>query len=162
AGLLLIDVDFFSSHKTLIEAQKSSPMELGLSWAVRFDKGDYVGRGALLKEKTKGSEWALMGVEVDWTHLERLFDAVGLPPRVAGRASRSAVPLYKEGEQIGQVTSHTFSPILKKYIGLASLQSRHARPGNRVEMEVTIEYSRQRVRAKLVKTPFFNPKRKRE
>ena len=162
AGLLLIDVDFFSSFKTLIEAQQSSPLELGLGWAVRFDKGDYVGRQALLNEREKGSEWALMGVEVDWTHLERLFGAVGLPPRVAGRASRSALPLYKEGEQIGQVTSHTFSPILKKYIGLASLQSRQARPGNRVEMEVTIEYARQRVRATLVKTPFFDPKRKRE
>ncbi len=162
AGLLLIDVDFFSSHKTLIEAQKSSPLELGLGWAVRFDKGDYVGRQALLDEEERGSEWALMGVEVDWVHLERLFDEVDLPPRVAGRASRSAVPLYKEREQIGQVTSHTFSPILKKYIGLASLRSLYARPGNQVEMEVTIEYSRQRARATLVKPPFFDPRRKKE
>ncbi|MFN8455312.1 MAG: aminomethyltransferase family protein [Anaerolineae bacterium] len=162
AGLLMIEVDYISSHKALIESQKSSPYELGLGWAVALDKGDFVGRRALLQEKKNGSPWALVGVDVDWPELEKLYATVNLTPRMAGRASRSAVPLYsKNGQHIGQVTSHTFSPILKKYIGLATVESQYAAPGTPVFMEATVEYVRKQAPAKVVKLPFFEPTRKR-
>jgi aminomethyltransferase len=93
--------------------------------------------------------------------LEAVFGKVDLTPRLAGRASRLAVPVYSGGRQIGQMTSHTFSPILKKYIGLATVERKYAVADARVSVEVTVEYTRQRSEARLVKTPFYNPARKR-
>jgi aminomethyltransferase len=162
AGLIMIDVDYKSSHKALIEAQKSSPYEVGLGWTVKLDAADFIGRRALRIEKARGSTWAFVGVEVPWVDLERLFGAVGLPPQLPRRASRSAVPLYKGSKQIGQVTSHTFSPILKKYIGIGNVLTPFAAPGNRLDIEVTVEYSRELAPATVVRTPFFHPGRKRE
>jgi aminomethyltransferase len=100
-------------------------------------------------------------LEVEWDSLEALFTNVDLAPQLAGRASRSAVPIYKDDQQIGQSTSHTFSPILKKYIHLGTIRHQDAKIGNRVEIEFTVEYIRQKANAIVVKTPFFNPLRKR-
>jgi aminomethyltransferase len=161
AGLIMIDVDYKSSHKALIEAQKSSPFEVGLDWTVKLDAADFIGRRALRAEKARGFTWTFVGVEIPWVDLERLFGAVGLPPQLPRRASRSAVPLYKGSKQIGQVTSHTFSPILKKYIGIGHVLTPYATPGSLVDMEVTVEYSRELAPASIVKTPFFDPGRKR-
>lgn len=161
AGLLLIEVDYTSAHKARIEEQKSSPYELGLGWTVALNSAEFIGRSALRTEKYRGSKWTFVGLEVDWTDLERLFAAVDLPPQVAGRASRLAVPIYKNGRQIGQATSQTFSPILKKYIAIGTILSEHATVGARVDIEVTVEYTRETAKATLVKPPFFNPKRKR-
>ncbi|MEE9168792.1 MAG: aminomethyltransferase family protein [bacterium] len=161
AGLLLIEVDYISSQKALTEFRKSSPFEMGLGWTVRLKKGDFVGRKALLEEKKRGSRWSFVGLEINWNELEKLFDAADLPPLVAGRASRSPVPVYKNGKQIGQATSSTFSPLLKKYIAMGMVESQHARLGSKVEMEITVEYSRHVASATIVKTPFFDPERKR-
>ncbi len=162
AGLLLIEVDYISSHKALIEAQKSSPFEIGLGWAVSLDKGDFVGRRALLAEKKRGSKWAFVGLDIDWPALEKLYGTVGLTPRLTGRASRMPVPVYnKSGKQIGQATSSAFSPILKKYIALATIESQYTTHGMQVNMEVTVEYVRKQAPATVVKTPFFEPERKR-
>lgn len=161
AALLLGDVDYISSHKALTAARKSSPLEVGLEWAVKFDKGDFLGRPALWAEKTRGPKWRFVGLEVDWQELEALYAAADLPPQVAGRASRLAVPIYRDGRQIGQVTSSTFSPILKKFIALGTVESQYAALGTRVEMEITVEFAREQAAATVVKTPFFDPPRKR-
>jgi aminomethyltransferase len=162
AGLLLIEVDYKSAHFAVTEAQKSSPYELGLGWAVALDKGDFIGRKALQAEQARGSEWAFVGLHVDWTDLERLFAREGLPPKVAGRASRTAVPLYKNNRQIGQATSQTFSPILKQYVAIGTVRTEYAMLGTAVAMEVTVEYGRERVQATVVKTPFYEPEWKRD
>jgi aminomethyltransferase len=161
AGLLLIEVDYIASTKALIEAQKSTPYDLGLDWTVALDKGNFVGRRALRQAQERGSAWKFVGLEVDWPALEAQFGRVGLAPRVAGRASRAAVPVYKEEEFIGQATSSTFSPVLKKYIALATLHSAHAAWGEQVEMELTVEYVRHKVPARVVKLPFYEPPWKR-
>jgi aminomethyltransferase len=161
AGLLLIEIDYKSSRKALIPAQKSSLFELGLGWTVDLDKPGFVGRRALAAEKKQGTKWSFTGLAVDWAGLEGLFNRVGLAPQVAGRASRAAAPIYVRGRQIGQATSHTFSPLLKQYIALATLESGHARPGTRATIEVTVEYERLQAEARVVKLPFFNPSRKR-
>jgi aminomethyltransferase len=161
AGLLLIEVDYISSQKALTEFRKSSPFEMGLGWTVKLKKGDFVGRKALMEEKKRGSRWSFVGLEINWNELEKLFNAADLPPLVAGRASRSPVPVYKNGKQIGQATSSTFSPLLKKYIAMGMVESQHARLGSKVEMEITVEYSRHVASATIVKTPFFDPERKR-
>ena len=161
AGLLLIEVDYISARKALIPDQKSSPFDLGLDWAVHLEKPGFIGRRALLQEKASGSRWRWVGFEVEWDSLESLYAAVDLAPRLAGRASRSPVPVYRDGRQVGQVTSHTFSPLLKKYIGLGTVVREQARLGDTVQMEFTIEYARHNARARLVKPQFFNPPRKR-
>jgi aminomethyltransferase len=161
AGLLLIEIDYKSSRKALIPAQKSSPFELGLGWTVDLDKPGFVGRRALSAEKRQGAKWSFLGLAVDWEALEGLYVKDGLSPQVAGRASRAALPVYLEGRQIGQATSQTFSPILKKYIALATLESRYAEPGARVNIEITVEYERLQAEARVVKLPFYNPPRKR-
>lgn len=162
AGLLLIEVDYNSAHHARTEAQKSSPFELGLGWAVVLDAGPFVGREALRAERAHGSPWALVGLRVKWEDLERLYAEEDLPPAVAGRASRTAAPVYRGGRQIGQATSHTFSPILKQYVALATVEAAHAALGTAMEIEVTVEYQRKRARATVEKVPFFNPPRKRE
>jgi aminomethyltransferase len=161
AGLVMIQVDYISARKALIPDQVSSPFETGMGWAVDLEKKAFIGRSALLKEKQEGSKWLLAGVEVDWSSLESIYARFDLTPRLAGRATRVAVPLYKNGVQVGQMTSHTFSPLQKKYIGIATVERAKAGIGNRVEVEVTVEYTRQKAAASLVKLPFYNPPRKR-
>jgi aminomethyltransferase len=160
AGLLLIDVDFNSSKRAIIESQKYSPFEMGLGRLVQLDKGRFVGQAALLEEKKRGHPREIVGLEVDWTDVERVYEEVGLPPTVSPIASRVAVPVYKNGTQTGKATSTTWSPTLKKLIALATIKREHARIGAQLEMEMTVEAVRHLVRATVVKTPFFNPKRK--
>jgi aminomethyltransferase len=160
AGLLLIDVDFNSSKKAIIESQKYSPFELGLGRLVNLDKGRFVGQAALLAEQRRGHAREIVGLEIDWTGVERLYEEVRLPPSVSPIASREAVPVYKNGAQTGKATSTTWSPTLKKLIALATVRREHAKTGTQLEMELTVEAVRRSVRATVVKTPFFNPKRK--
>src|SRR5262249_49536952 len=71
AGLLLIDVDFNSSKKALIEDQKYSPFEMGLGRLVNLDKNRFVGQHALIAEKRRGPAKQIVGLEIDWTEVER-------------------------------------------------------------------------------------------
>jgi len=160
AGLLLIDIDFNSSKKALIEEQKYSPFEMGLGRLVNLDKNRFVGQKALLEEQKRGHAREIVGLEIDWPQVESLYEAVGLPPSVSPIASRVAVPVFKEGGQVGKATTSTWSPTLKKMIALATVKREFTRPGTRLQIEITVEAVRHQVRATVVKTPFFNPKRK--
>jgi aminomethyltransferase len=160
AGLLLIDVDFHGSRKAMIESQKYSPFELGLGRLVSFDKGPFVGRAALAAEHRRGPRRQIVGLEVDWTEVERLYEAVGLPPTAPATASRVAVPIYRDGKQVGRATSTTWSTILKKLVALATVDAPHHEIGTRLKLEVTVEAVRHAVTARVVRTPFFNPPRK--
>jgi aminomethyltransferase len=160
AGLLLIDVDFNSSKKALIDEQKYSPYEMGLGRLVHLDKNRFVGQAALLRENKHGQAREIVGLEIDWPEVECLYEAVGLPPAVSSIASRVAVPVFHDGRQVGKATSSTWSPTLKKMIALATVQRGSTKPGTRLQFEITVEAVRHRVGARVVKTPFFNPKRK--
>ena len=160
AGLLLIDVDFNSSKKALVTAQKYSPFEMGLGRLVHLDKNRFIGQQALMAEKKRGPAKLIVGLEIDWTEVERYYEAVGLPPAVSPIASRVAVPVYCNGQHIGKATSTTWSPVLKKMIALATVKNDFAKPGTRIEIEITVEAVRHRVAAKVVKTPFYSPKQK--
>ena len=161
AGLLLIEVDYFSSRHALIEAQKSSPFELGLGWTVALGKESFNGKSALVQEKERGPAWQFTGLAVDWASLERLYADVGLPPRLPTQAWRTSVPIYSGGKQVGYATSGGWSPLLKQYIALAHLEGTFGTPGTAVEMEITVEHRRKRAAARVTKLPFFNPDRKR-
>ena len=151
-----------SATGVVLEARKSSPYEIGLGRLVALDRGPFVGREALGAEAAGGSAWSLVGLEVSWEALESLYESFSLPPNLPPRASREGLPVYLGDRQVGQATSHTWSPILKKYIALASVQSRHAAAGSTLDLEHTVEFERRRVPATIVETPFFNPERKRK
>ena len=161
AGLLLIEVDYTSSKKALIESQKYSPYELNFSRLVHLDKENFIGRAALLEEQKRGGPARrLVGLEIDWPEVEKLYEAQGLAPTAPSTASRAHVPLYRGGVQIGRATSTTWSPLLKKMIALASVPQQHAKNGTKLHMEYTIEAVRHRVGVIVVPMPFFNPPRK--
>ena len=160
AGLLLIDIDFNSSKKALIEDQKYTPFEMGLGRLVHLDKNRFVGQAALVAEKQRGHAREIVGLEIDWPEVEIHYERVGLPPAVSPIASRVAVPVFKQGVQVGKATSSTWSPTLKRMIALATLNRDCTKPGTRLQFEITVEAKRLLVGARVVKTPFFNPKRK--
>ncbi len=161
AGLMLIDVDYVSARKALIDRQLSSPFELDLGWTVNLEKERFIGRDALAKEKARGSQWRFVGIELEWNSLERLYAEVGLATRLPSAAWRMSVPIYSGGEQVGYATSGGWSPLLKKYIALAHLRAPWFAPGTALEMEITVEHRRKRTAARVVKKPFFDPPRKK-
>jgi aminomethyltransferase len=162
AGLILIEVDFFSSKKAMIEAQKYSPYEIGLGRLVNLNKEYFIGRAALEKENRRGPERALVGLDIDWPDIENLYDSIGLAPQVASTASRVPVPVYAAHgrRQAGKATSTTWSPTLKKMIALASVDHDHSANGTELRIEITVEAVRHNGRATVRELPFFNPARK--
>ena len=160
AGLLLIEVDYISSKKALIPAQKYSPYELGFGKMVHLDKENFIGKRALENDSKKGVARQLVGLEVDWVEVEEQHDKFGLTPAAPTQASRVPVPVYSGNTQVGKATTTAFSPLLKKLIALASVETAHSKPGTRLQMELTIEAQRLKTTATVVKLPFFNPARK--
>jgi len=160
AGLILIEVDYFSSKKALIESQKYSPYEIGLGRLVDLKKEYFIGRAALEDENRLKPKRLLMGLDINWEDVERLYDAIGLAPQVSSTTSRVPVPVYRGGLQVGKATSTTWSPTLKKMIALASVNREHAAAGTELQMELTVEAVRHKVRATTRELPFFNPPRK--
>lgn len=161
AGLILIEVDYFSSKRAWIEQQKYSPFEIGLGKLVHLEKDHFIGKQALEAEQKRGGPARqLVGLEMDWDEIEALFERLGMPPQIPATASRVAVPVYRDGVQVGKATSTTWSPTLKKMIALASVGREHAKPGTKMRMEFTVEAVRHTVGVTVHELPFFNPKRK--
>lgn len=111
-----------------------SPIEAGMGFAVKVDKGDFIGRDALALQKEKGAPRKLVGLEM----IDR-----GIP--------RTHYPVYRDGELIGEVTTGTQSPTFKTNVGLALIKSEYAV----LDEEVEVEIRGKRLRAKIVKTPFY-------
>jgi aminomethyltransferase len=163
AGLILIEVDFDSARRALIDEQSYSPFELGiLGRFVDFEKDtEFVGRRALEREQERGGPpRRLVGLQLEWEPLEELYREQGLTPMLDQTPSRVPVPLYKRGRQVGRATSTTWSPILKNVVALASVAAGQAEVGTSIEVEWTVEARRSRTPATVVELPFFNPPRK--
>jgi aminomethyltransferase len=161
AGLILLDVDYSSSKKALIPSQKYSPYEIGLGRLVNLDKAPYIGQAALRREAKAGPARQLVGLDVSWDDVERLYDEAGLAPQLPATASRVSVPVYQDGVQVGKATSTTWSPTLKRLIALATVSSEAAAIGTKLEMEVTVDHQRKRAGVTVAAIPFFDPPRKR-
>ena len=161
AGLILLDVDYISARHAIIEPRKSSPYELGLGWAVKMKKKNFIGKKALKSELSRGPEWNLVGIEIEWEELENLYRKAGLAPGLPSTAWRTSTPLYHGDEQVGYATSGCWSPILKRYIALAHVKSEFSQLGSKLYFELKVEHFRKLTPAKVVNTPFFDPERKR-
>ncbi len=162
AGFIMLDVDYYSSPRVVLDSRKSSPFEIGLGWTVDLERDPFVGQTALAAEKRRGSEWQLVGLTADYSELEQLYESYGLPACLPATASREPVPVFQGDRQVGRATSHMWSPILKQQIALASVRSEVAALGTRLSIEHTVEFERSSVSAEVVATPFFNPERKRK
>jgi aminomethyltransferase len=133
---------------------------MGLGRLVQLDKAPFVGRPALAAEQRSGHRRMVIGLEVDWTEVETVYDRLGLAPVAPAAASRVHVPVFRDGRQVGRATTTTWSPTLKRMIALATVDAPHFAEGTRLEIEMTVEAVRYHVGATVVKTPFFNPARK--
>jgi aminomethyltransferase len=112
-----------------------SPLEAGLGWIVKLDKGEFVGREALLRQKAAGLKRKLFGFEM------------------LGRAiARDGCEVYLEGAPAGWVTSGSPSPTLNKNIGLCYLPTDRALPPGRA---IQVRIRGQLADAVIVKTPFY-------
>ncbi|HEY7698985.1 MAG TPA: aminomethyltransferase family protein, partial [Vicinamibacteria bacterium] len=161
AGFPLIDVDFWNAEKVLVESQKSSPYEIHMGWAVNIKKPNFVGKRALVEEQKKGTERFLVGIEVSFREIERLYALEGLAPQLTNEVSRVGVPIYSGGRQVGKATSSGWSILLKKFIALATVDRGYETPGTPLDLEFTVEYVRRRAHARVAALPFFDPERKR-
>jgi glycine cleavage system T protein (aminomethyltransferase) len=109
-------------------------LEARLGWICKLDKGAFIGREALQKQRAEGVRKKLVGFEM-------------LEPGIA----RDGYPVWVEGERAGRVTSGSPAPFLKKNIGLAYVPSAAAENGR----EITIEIRARKVRARQVALPFY-------
>jgi aminomethyltransferase len=163
AGLILIEVDYTSAKHALVPEQSYSPYELGLGRLVNLDKAaDFVGRRSLAAEIDRGGPpRRLVGLEIQWEGIDRLYENHGLPISVTPTTWREQVPVYAGGRQVGRATSGTWSPTLKKHIALASVDAAFEPAGSRLQLEWSVEGRRGRAPATVVPLPFFDPPRKR-
>jgi aminomethyltransferase len=161
AGLILVQVDYMPSRTAMIDAQAYSPFELSLDWTVALDKGPFVGRRALQGEKRRGPSRRLVGLEVDWRTAEGFYRELGLPPEPPRHPWRGRVPIYAGSRQVGKATSGVWSPLLKKYVVLATVETPWTQLGTSLLIEITVEGQTKRAPARVVKRPFFDPERKR-
>jgi aminomethyltransferase len=125
-----------------------------------MDKKSFIGRESLIDEQRRGPARAVVGLEVDWREVEAVHDRYGLAPVAPAAASRVTVPVRSGGRQVGRATTTAWSPVLKRLIALATIDTPHHAAGTRLEVEVTVEGARHFVNATVVQTPFFNPPRK--
>jgi aminomethyltransferase len=157
-GLLLIDVDFVGSKKALIPDQKFTPYELGLGRLVSPDKAAFIGRAALRQARAPRRQ--IVGLAIDWSDVEAIYERVGLPPVAPSAASRVPVPVLDGDRQVGRATTTAWSPTLKRLIAIACVDAPRHAEGTRLRFEITVEGARHFVGATVVRTPFFSPSRK--
>jgi aminomethyltransferase len=162
AGLILIDAEYTSALNARTADHFYSPAELGLSRLIDFDKGDFVGRRALLAERERGGPpRRLVGLDLEWAGIESMFARHGLAPEVSAMVHRPAVPIYREGRQVGRATSICWGPTIKRMVGFGSVDRRQEAVGTRLSVEWSVEGERGKVAATVVPLPFLDLPRKR-
>jgi aminomethyltransferase len=160
AGYVMAGVDYHNARHCIVPAQTSSPFELGLHWTVELEREPFVGQSALRRERQQGSDWAFVGLEIDWDELEALYEVHNLPASIPAEAWRHSVPVYagRAGAQVGYASSGSWSPLLKKNLALAHVRPEFAKLGTTLQFEVTVEHERHCVTSTVVDRPFYAPK----
>ena len=165
AGLLLLDVDFHSSRFAWTDADRSTPIELGLGWMFRdlaTDDRAFIGHEAVRREiAAKSSRWRLSGLILDWQDYDRIFDAAGLIPPKDHTPIQDEYYIYDdELNQLGYATSQLYSPILQRHIALARVPIHLTAPGSRVKLELGVSHRYEYFDAHVARLPLFNPARR--
>jgi aminomethyltransferase len=161
AGFILLEVDYIGAEKAMIASQKYSPFEIGLGWTVDLKKDHFVGAKALRELNGRAPSRQIVGLEINLSDYEYLFRQTGLPPQFPIAAWRGGVPVYKDEKQVGHATTGCWSPTLKKYIALATVEQEFNHAGTQLEIEVTVNYVRKTTGVTIVQLPFYDPVRKR-
>jgi len=161
AGFILLEVDYIGAEKAMIASQKYSPFEIGLGWTVDLKKDHFVGSKALRQLNGRAPSRQIVGLEINLSDYEYLFHQAGLPPEFPIAAWRGVAPVYKDERQVGHATTGGWSPTLKKYIALATVEKDFNQIGTRLEIEATVNYTRQTTGVTVVQLPFYDPVRKR-
>ena len=162
AGLILIEAEYTSARHAISSEQQYSPFEIGLGRLVDFGKRAFVGRHALqLEQRRGGPARRLVGLDLDWSGIEAMYARHGLPPGVSAMVQRDAVPVSKDGKQVGRATSIGWGPTIKKMVGFGSVPPSLSAPGTRLSVEWSVEGERGRVGATVVELPFLDLERKR-
>jgi aminomethyltransferase len=161
AGFILLEVDYIGAEKALISSQRYSPFEIGLGWTVDLKKEHFIGAEALRRQHNSGPARQIVGLDVNLEDYEDLYQQIGLAPYFPLTAWRGSVPVYKDSRQVGHATTGAWSPTLKKYIALATIEKGFSQTGTELDLEVTIEHKRKTGSVQVVKLPFFDPPRKR-
>jgi aminomethyltransferase len=165
AGLVLLDVDFHSSRFAWTDADRTTPIELGLGWMLRGladDDRAFIGRDAILRElRDKTSRWKLSGLVVDWRDYDRIYDAAGLIPPKDHTPIQDEYYIYDDDlGQLGYATSQMYSPILQRHIALARVPLDRTAVGSRVKLELAVNHRYEYFDANVARTPLFNPERR--
>jgi aminomethyltransferase len=130
AGHILVNADYIGASRALRPSQARSPYELGLGWTVDLRKERFNGRVALAAEKSAGGpRRRLVGLDI------------------SGRRSAAGAYLYRGRREVGQVTSATWSPLLKKNIALATVEAPWSAPGT--ELMADIYYKKEVTQARV-------------
>jgi len=114
--------------------EETTLLEANLGWIVRFAKGDFLGREVLLKQRAQGVLKKLIGFEM-----------------TARAIARDGYPVWIDGAAVGNVTSGSPAPYLKKNIGMAYVPSSKAEVGR----EIQIEIRGKPASARIVSLPFY-------
>ncbi len=112
----------------------TNPIEAGLGWVVKLEKGDFVGKDVISKAKTEGPKRKNVAFELK----EKAFP-------------RQHYPIVIGGQKVGEVTSGTFSPMLEKGIGAGYISSEYSKIGT----EIGIDIRGKVATAVIVKPPFY-------
>lgn len=115
---------------------ETNPLEAGLGWVVKMDKGDFVGRASIASAKEKGLTRKLVGLKL----LDR-----GIPRQGYG------VYTADGAQKIGELTSGTQSPSTKQAIGIAYVALPHSEIGSKI----TVDIRGAKIPAEVVPTPFY-------
>ena len=165
AGLLLLDVDFHSSRYAWTDADRSTPIELGLGWMFRdlaTDDREFLGKAAIKRELAdKTSRWKMSGLVVDWQDYDRIYDAAGLLPPKDHTPIQDEYYIYDDDlNQLGYATSQMYSPMLQRHIALARVPLDRTKPGSRVKLELAVNHRYEYFDANVARMPLFNPERR--
>ena len=150
AGYLAPFEDFLPAETTVRLGRTRSPLELGMEWLVDFNKDNFNGRRALIKEKEQGSVWRLVKLDIE------------------GNKTADHSYIYAQEKnnksEIGFITSAAWSPICKQNIALGTVRRPFGKAGENVWVEIyyqrEMHWNRVMAKAEVIDKPFWFPERR--
>jgi aminomethyltransferase len=138
SGILPLEKGYLSGREY---NEDINPIEAGLGWTVRWNKGDFIGKSALLEIKEKGISKTLIGFEME----------------DASKIAKPGNVILSDGKEIGKVTSGNYSYSVEKSIGMGYVPIEYSKIG----AEIEIDLGNEKAKGIQVKKPFYDPKGER-